>query len=169
MGVLFLGEALVLCYDSGMSEQSHSEMRAAPAAVEHSPGASVPVGPVVADPPAAPVAPVVSDAPDGAVPPVTPESIPLESRDAWDFSSSPPRRRTRDELQRAALEAAIRLGGYNPGNWPPNPDYEPDPAKRVAMAAEVRAMSKGPSFNSTDYIRKCRDLDWGNAPGSEEL
>ena len=65
------------------------------------------------------------------------------------------------EQKRKAREASIRMGVYNPGNWEPNPDYEPDREKAMARLAELRAKI-GPVSSSTPYIRRCRELDWGN-------
>ena len=73
-----------------------------------------------------------------------------------------PRLKTLAELQRAAKAASIRRGTYNPGLGEPNPLYEKDPKKRLASADAIRAMTPGPLSNSTDYIRRCRDLDWGD-------
>ena len=72
------------------------------------------------------------------------------------------------EMGREARESSIRRGTYNPGNWPLNPDYEPDREKALARMDEIRAMSpRQPS--STPYIRRCRDLDFGNGCTEEEL
>ena len=73
-----------------------------------------------------------------------------------------PRLKTLAELQRAAKAASIRRGTYNPGLGEPNPLYEKDPKKRLASADEFRAKYPGPFSDSTAYIRRCRDLDWGD-------
>ena len=73
-----------------------------------------------------------------------------------------PRLKTLAELRRAARAASIRRGTYNPGAGEPNPLYEKDPKKRVAMSDAIRAKYPGPFSNSTPYIRRCRDLDWGD-------
>ena len=66
------------------------------------------------------------------------------------------------EQKRKAREASIRMGVYNPGSGEPNPDYEPDREKAMARLEEFRARHPGPHLDSTAYIRRCRDLDWGN-------
>ena len=82
---------------------------------------------------------------------------------------APPRpARTLKEMQADAKAASIRMGVYNPGAGEPNPFYEKDPEKRVAMADAVRAMTPGPLSNSTLYIRYCRDMDWGDDSGYDE-
>ena len=73
-----------------------------------------------------------------------------------------PRLKTLAELRRAARAASIRRGTYNPGLGEPNPDFEKDPKKRAAMSDAFRAKYPGPHSNSTPYIRRCRDLDWGD-------
>ena len=70
--------------------------------------------------------------------------------------------KTLDEMQREAKAESIRRGVYNPGAGEPNPLYEKDPKKRLAKADAIRAMTPGPLSNSTPYIRRCRDLDWGD-------
>ena len=75
---------------------------------------------------------------------------------------SAPRPKTLDEMQREAKAESIRRGVYNPGAGEPNPLYEKDPKKRLAMADAIRAMTPGPLSDSTPYIRRCRDLDWGD-------
>ena len=75
---------------------------------------------------------------------------------------SAPRLKTLAELRRAARAASIRRGTYNPSLGEPNPNFERDPKKRVAKSDAIRAKYPGPFSNSTDYIRRCRDLDWGD-------
>ena len=75
---------------------------------------------------------------------------------------SAPRPKTLDQMQREAKAESIRRGVYNPGAGEPNPLYEKDPKKRLAMADAIRAMTPGPLSDSTPYIRRCRDLDWGD-------
>ena len=75
---------------------------------------------------------------------------------------SAPRLKTLAELQRAAKAASIRRGTYNPGMGEPNPNFERDPKKRLAKLEAFRAKYPGPHSNSTPYIRRCRDLDWGD-------
>ena len=78
-------------------------------------------------------------------------------------ASGPARReKTLEEIQAEAKADSIRRGVYNPGAGEPNPLYEKDPKKRLAMADAIRAMTPGPLSNSTPYIRRCRDLDWGD-------
>ena len=72
------------------------------------------------------------------------------------------REKTLEEIQAEAKADSIRRGVYNPGAGEPNPLYEKDPKKRLAMADAIRAMTPGPLSNSTPYIRRCRDLDWGD-------
>ena len=72
------------------------------------------------------------------------------------------RPKTLDEMQREAKAESIRRGVYNPGAGEPNPLYEKDPKKRLAMADAFRAKVPGPLSDSTPYIRRCRDLDWGD-------
>ena len=75
---------------------------------------------------------------------------------------SAPRLKTLAELQRAAKAASIRLGAYNPSLGEPNPLYEKDLKKRIAETDAFRAKNPGPFSDSTAYIRRCRDLDWGD-------
>ena len=78
-------------------------------------------------------------------------------------TAAPARRgKTLKEMQAAAKADSIRRGVYNPGAGEPNPLYEKDPKKRLAMADAIRAMTPDPLSNSTDYIRRCRDADWGD-------
>ena len=72
------------------------------------------------------------------------------------------REKTLEEIQAEAKADSIRRGVYNPGAGEPNPLYEKDPKKRLAMADAFRAKVPGPLSNSTPYIRRCRDLDWGD-------
>ena len=72
-----------------------------------------------------------------------------------------PRLKTLAELRRAARAASIRLGAYNPSLGEPNPHFEKDLKKRIAETDAFRAKHPGPFSDSTAYIRRCRDLDWG--------
>ena len=74
-----------------------------------------------------------------------------------------------EERRRKARESSIRRGTYNPGNWPVNPDYEPDREKAMASLEAFRARNPGPHLDSTAFIRRCRDLDLGNNCTEEEL
>ena len=73
-----------------------------------------------------------------------------------------PRLKTLAELQRAAKAASIRRGTYNPSPREPNPLYKKNLKKRLARLEAFRAKYPGPHSNSTPYIRRCRDLDWGD-------
>ena len=77
-------------------------------------------------------------------------------------ASTARREKTLEEIQAEAKADSIRRGVYNPGAGEPNPLYEKDPKKRLAMADAFRAKVPGPLSNSTPYIRRCRDLDWGD-------
>ena len=100
---------------------------------------------------------------------------PMASRPAATRPSRPATGKSREwrewweERQRKAREASIRRGDYNPGNWPVNPDYEPDREKAMASLEAFRKRNPGPHLDSTAFIRRCRDLDLGNNCTEEEL
>ena len=73
-----------------------------------------------------------------------------------------------ERMGRQARESSIRQGYYNPNIGEPNPKYDPAVSKAILERGPIKPPFPDPGPDSTDYIRRARELDWGHGCTEEE-
>ena len=94
---------------------------------------------------------------------------PRRSESKSDAEHKQKRREWWARMQREARESSIRQGYYKPGGGVPNPRYDPAVSKAILERGPIKPPFPDPGPDSTDYIRRARELNWGHGCTEEEM